>query len=164
MACTGTRGKSGRRPPWTEPDARHGKLGKTMADAHRARNWTRAMKNWAKPRTRHTHVHICIHGPLNILYGESGKKVADARRARNWTRDMQNWAKPRTGHAHVHGPVIGLYGKTGKKWPTPVVPGTGRAPRKTGQNNVRRTHTYMDQKWVREVQEKRAHSPWKPIQ
>src|SRR6266536_3602505 len=113
MACTGTRGKSGRRPPWTEPDARHGKLGKTT---------------YMSPTRTRTH---------NGRYGDTGKKVADAHRARNW-------AKPRTGHPHVHGPVIGLYGKTGKKWPTPVVPGTGRAPRKTGQNRVRGTHTYTD--------------------
>src|SRR6266516_1963097 len=128
MACTGTRGKSGRRPPWTEPDARHGKLGKTtymsptrtrthngrygdtgkkVADAHRARNWTRAMQNWAKPRTRHTHVHICLHGPLNILYGESGKKVPVTRRGLNRTRAMQNWAKQHRSHVRVHGPTTG---------------------------------------------------------
>src|SRR6266536_152838 len=140
MACTGTRGKSGRRPPWTEPDARHGKLGKTT---------------YMSPTRTRTH---------NGRYGDTGKKVADARRARNWTRATQNWAKPRTRHTHVHGPVNGLYGDTGKKCPSPVVDRTGRTPCKTGQNNIRRTHTYMDQKWVREVQEKRAHSPWKPIQ
>ena len=61
---------------------------------------------------------------------------------------MENWAKPRTTHTHVHGPlhgpVNGLYVDTGKKWPTPVVDGTGRAPWKTGQNHVRGTHTYTD--------------------
>src|SRR6266516_255605 len=121
MACTGTRGKSGRRPPWTEPVARPGKLGKTT---------------YMSPTRTRTH---------NGRYGDTGKKVADAHRARNWTRDMQNWAKPRTGNAHEHGPVIGLYGKTGKKCPSPVVAGTGRAPCKTGQNNIGATYAYTDQ-------------------
>ena len=40
--------------------------------------------------------------------------------------------------------VNGQYVDTGKKWPTPVVDGTGRAPWKTGQNHVRGTHTYTD--------------------
>src|SRR3990170_4834259 len=76
------------------------------------------------------------------------EKVADARRGRNWTRAMDNWAKPRTRHTHVHrplhGPVNGLYGYTGKKWPTPVLDGTGRAPWKTGQNHVRDRYSYTD--------------------
>src|SRR4051812_50210244 len=46
----------------------------------------------------------------------------------------------------------------GKKRPTPVVDGTGRAPWKTGQNHVRGTHTCTDPytdpstgcKWTRE--------------
>ena len=41
-----------------------------MADARRGRKWMRAMENWAKPRTRHTHV----HGPVNGLYVDTGKK------------------------------------------------------------------------------------------
>ena len=44
--------------------------GKKVADARRGRNRTRAMENWAKPRTRHTHV----HGPVNGLYVDTGKK------------------------------------------------------------------------------------------
>ena len=56
---------------------------------------------------------------------------------------MENWAKPRTTHTHVHGPlhgpVNGLYVDTGKKWPTAVVDGSGRAPWKSGQNHVQRT-------------------------
>src|SRR6266536_2982840 len=97
MACTGTRGKRELRPPWTEPDARHGKLGKTT---------------YMSPTRTRTH---------NGRYGDTGKKVADACRARNWTRAKQNRAKTRKRHKHVHGPVNGLYGDTGKKCPSPVV-------------------------------------------
>src|SRR4051812_26888744 len=86
-------GKNGRRPSWTKRDARHGKLGKTTYEAHertraltrtleravrghvkktaearRGRNVTRAMENWAKPRTRHTDVLRTLPGPLNGLY------------------------------------------------------------------------------------------------
>src|SRR3954469_14630757 len=157
-------GKNGRRPSWTERDARHGKLGKTTYEAHtRTRTLTRT-------RERAVRGHV--------------KKTADARRGRNVTRALENWAKPCTTHTHVHGPVNGLYvdtgkngrrpswterdarlgklGKTmydahartrtreravrghGKKRPTPVVDGTGRAPWKFGQNHVRGTHTYTD--------------------
>src|SRR3954471_11967216 len=246
-------GKNGRRPSWTKRDARHGKLGKTTYEAHgrtraltrtleravrghvkktaearRGRNVTRAMENWAKPRTRHTDVHGPLHGPVNGLYVDTGKngrtpawtkrdarhgklgkttyeahgrtrtltrtreravrghvkKTADARRGRNVTRAMENWSKPCTTHTPLHGPVNGLYVDTGKngrrpswterdarhgklvktmydahartrtreravrghgkKRPTPVVDGTGRAPWKTGQNHVRGTHTYTD--------------------
>src|SRR4051812_37828252 len=31
------------------------------------------MENWAKPRTRHTHVHGPLHGPVNALYVDTGK-------------------------------------------------------------------------------------------
>src|SRR4051812_43098540 len=157
-------GKNGRRPSWTERDARHGKLGKTTYEAHTR---TRTLK---RARERDVRGHV--------------KKTADARRGRNVTRALENWAKPRTKHTHVHGPVNGLYvdtgkngrrpswterdarleklGKTmydapsptrprdglvrghGKKRPTPVVDGTGRAPWKFGQNHVRGTHTYTD--------------------
>ena len=33
----------------------YGETGKKLADARRGREWTRAVENWAKPRTRHTH-------------------------------------------------------------------------------------------------------------
>src|SRR3954465_4842331 len=49
--CTWTREKNGRRPSWTERDARHGKLGKTMYDAHaRTRTRERAVRGHGKKR------------------------------------------------------------------------------------------------------------------
>jgi len=87
-------GKNGRRPSWTERDARHGKLGKTTYEAHtRARTLTRT-------RERAVRGHV--------------KKTADGRRGRNVTRAMENWAKPCTTHTHVHGPVNG-YERSGRK-------------------------------------------------
>ncbi len=47
-------------------------------------------------------------------------------------------------HGLVDGSVNGLYGDTGKKWPTTAVDGTGRAPWETGQNNVHVTNAYTD--------------------
>jgi len=46
---------------------------KKLADARRGRNWTRAMENWAKPRTRHVLVHGPLHGPVNGLNGYTWK-------------------------------------------------------------------------------------------
>src|SRR3954462_4655643 len=89
-----------------------------MADARRGRNVTRAMENWAKPRTRQTNVHGHLHGPVNGLYVDTWKSTAHARRGRNMTRAMENLAKPCTRHTHVHGPlhgsVNGLYVDTRK--------------------------------------------------
>src|SRR6266536_87882 len=90
MACTGTRGKSGRRPPWTEPDARHGKLGKTTY--------------MAPTRTRTRERPVRGHG----------KKVPVTRRGLNRTRAMQNWAKQHRSHVRVHGPTTGGPGKREK--------------------------------------------------
>src|SRR3954464_5970264 len=100
-------GKNGRRPSWTKRDACHGKLGKTTyeahgrtrtltrtreravrghvgktADARRGRNVTRAMEKWAKPCTRHTHVHGPLHGRVNGLYVDTGKNG----RRPSWTK------------------------------------------------------------------------------
>src|SRR4051812_18583299 len=44
-------GKNGRRPSWTERDARHGKLGKTMYEAHaRTRTRERAVRGHGKKK------------------------------------------------------------------------------------------------------------------
>src|SRR4051812_33480015 len=52
------------------------------ADGRPGRNVTRAMENWAKPRTRHTHVHGPLHGPVNGLYVDTGKNG----RRPSWTK------------------------------------------------------------------------------
>src|SRR4051812_36603825 len=88
------------------------------ADGRHGRNVTRAMENWAKPRTRHTHVHGPLHGPVNGLYLDTGKKRARRSGGAKVTRAMEKWAKPCTRHTHVHGPLHGpvnrLYVDTGK--------------------------------------------------
>src|SRR4051812_26888742 len=52
------------------------------ADGRRGRNVTRAMENWAKPRTRHTHVHGPLHGPVKGVEGRAGKNG----RRPSWTK------------------------------------------------------------------------------
>ena len=69
----GTREKSGRRPPLTGMDPRHGKLGKTTYQAH-THTPTQTL---TQTRERAKRVHV--------------KKMPDARRGREWTRAMENW-------------------------------------------------------------------------
>src|SRR4051812_12520553 len=165
-------GKNGRRPSWTKRDACHGKLGKTTyeahgrtrtltrtreravrghvgktADARRGRNVTRAMEKWAKPCTRHTHVHGPLHGPVNGLYVDTGKNG----RRPSWTKHDARHGKLGKTTYEAHGRTRTLTRTSeravrghGKKRPTAVVAETFRAPWKTGQNHVRGTRTYTD--------------------
>src|ERR671921_818985 len=105
------------------------------------------MENWAKPRTRHTHIHGPLHGPVNGLYVDTGKNS----RHPSWTEQDARHGKlgKTTYEAHTRTRTLTRTRERvvrghGKKQPTPVVDGTGRAPWKTGQNHVRGTHTYTD--------------------
>ena len=70
--------------------------------------------------------------------GGHGGRVNDGERRRPrraWGR--QNHVRgTRRVHGPLHGAVNGLYVDTGKKCPTAVVDGSGRAPWKTGQNRT----------------------------
>src|SRR3954469_23839813 len=115
--------KNGRRPSWTERDARHGKLGKTMYEAHtRTRTLTRTRER-------------AVRGHVKKRRRPSWTE-RDARHAKLGKTTYEAHARTRTRERAVRG--------HGKKRPTPVVDGTGRAPWKTGQNHVRGTHTYTD--------------------
>src|SRR3954467_3547546 len=139
---------------WAKPRTRHtnvhGRVNgvyvetwKKTADARRGRNGTRAMENWAKPCTRHTHVHGPLHGPVNGLYVDTRK---NGRRSSGTERDAPHGKLGKTmydAHTRTRTRERAVRGH-GKKRPTPVVDGTGRAPWKTGQNHVRGTHTCTD--------------------
>src|SRR3954464_844370 len=115
------------------------------ADGRHGRNMTRAMENWAKPRTRHTDVHGPLHGPVNGLYVDTGKHG----RRPSWTkRDARHGKLGKTTY-EAHGRTRTLTRTReravrghGKKRPTAVMAEPGRAPWKTGQNHVRGTRTY----------------------
>src|SRR3954465_8025001 len=73
-------GKNGRRPSWTERDARHGKLGKTMYDAH-ARTRTREQVREVQEKK----------GPYAM---ETGSKLAnDGQETVPWQRKHGSWQK-----------------------------------------------------------------------
>src|SRR4051812_7985442 len=57
------------------------------------------MENWAKPRTRHTHVHGPLHGPVNGLYVDTGK---NGRRPTWTTRDPRHGKLGKTTY-EAHG-------------------------------------------------------------
>ena len=117
--------------------------GKKLADSRRGRKLTRAMENWAKPRTWHTPRRRTLTRTRERAVRGHGKKLADGRRGRKLTRAMktgQNHVRgTRRVHIPIHGPVNGVYVDTGKNWRTAVVDGSGRAPWKTRQNHVRGT-------------------------
>src|SRR4051794_5867799 len=93
-------GKNGRRPSWTERDARHGKLGKTMYDAH------------ARTRTRERAVRG--HGKKQPTPVVDGTRRATWKTGQNHVRGTHTCTGPRTGCTWIRE----------KKRPTPVVDGT----------------------------------------
>jgi hypothetical protein len=141
------RGTDAYTDPYTDPERAVRGHGKKVPDARRGRNWTRVMENWAKPPTRHQRVHGPVHGPRP---GGTGTREKSARRP-SWTELDARHGK--LGKTTDEAPTRtrtrtrtqnGRYGDTGKKCPTPVVDGTGRASWKTGQNHRRGTNAYTD--------------------
>src|SRR4051812_50082311 len=114
------------------------------ADGRHGRNMTRAMENWAKPRTRHTDVHGPLHGPMNGLYVDTGKNG----RRPSWTeRDARHGKLGKTMYeAHERTRTLtrtrDRAGRGhGKKKATPVVDRTSHTPWKKGQKNIHGTQT-----------------------
>src|SRR4051812_38709825 len=97
-------GKNGRRPSWTERDARHGKLGKTTYEAHK--------RTRTRERVVRGHVEKNGRGPSwterDARHGKQGKTMYEAH---EHTRTLT-----RTREQAVRGHV--------KKRPTAIVDGT----------------------------------------
>src|SRR5213078_1692704 len=141
------RGTDAYTDPYTDPERVVRGHGKKVPDARRGRNWTRAMENRAKPPTSHRRVHGPVQAPRTGGTWTREKSARcpswtelDARhgKLRKTTDDPPTRTRTRTRTQNVR------YGDTGKKCPTPVVDGTGRAPWKTGQNHRRGTDAYTD--------------------
>src|SRR3989337_2571627 len=124
------------------PDARRGRFW-----ARAMENWARAMENWAKPCTRHPPVHGVVHGQKTGTREKSARRPSGtklgARHGKLGARHGKLGKTMYEAPTRTRGRTRAKNGDTGKKCPTPVGDGSGRAPWKTGRAPWRTGQTHV---------------------